>query len=116
MDDYSTVNPKFGTEADFKSLIDAAHAKGIKIYMDYVLNHSGANNAWFKSVKADPSGSEYKDYYVLSKSPDADVAAKAIDNYAGASSPGILLVTGISAIKDASISRLTGAKRLRQSL
>ena len=89
VDDYSTVNPKFGTEADFKSLIDAAHAKGIKIYMDYVLNHSGANNAWFKSVKADPSGSEYKDYYVLSKSPDADVAAKAIDNYAGASSPGM---------------------------
>ena len=39
--DYYTVNPTFGTEADFKSLVTKAHAKGIKIYIDYVLNHSG---------------------------------------------------------------------------
>ncbi|MBR4756906.1 MAG: alpha-amylase, partial [Bacteroidales bacterium] len=89
VDDYSTVNKLYGTEADFKSLIDAAHAKGIKIYMDYVLNHSGVNNEWFKSVKADPDGSPYKDYYVLSKDPTADVAAGAVDNYAGAKSPGM---------------------------
>jgi len=31
--DYSGVNPDYGTEADFKSLLDAAHAKGIKIYL-----------------------------------------------------------------------------------
>ena len=89
VDDYSTVNPLFGTEEDFKALVDAAHAKGIKIYMDYVLNHSGRGTEWFKSLKADPAGSPYRDYYVVSKSPDADVAAGLVDNYAGALSPGM---------------------------
>jgi hypothetical protein len=42
VDDYMTVNPLFGTEADFKNLIDAAHGRGIKIYMDFVLNLAAA--------------------------------------------------------------------------
>ena len=66
VNDYFALNPKFGTEADFKNLIDKAHEKGIAIYMDYVLNHSGTGTEWFKSVKADPQNSPYKDYYVLS--------------------------------------------------
>ena len=86
--DYSQLNPLYGTEQDFKNLIDAAHAKGIKIYMDYVLNHSGTDNGWFKEAMADPS-SPYRDYYVFSDNPDADVKAGKIDNYAGASSPGM---------------------------
>ena len=69
--DYYTVNPLYGTEQDFKNLIDAAHAKGIKIYMDYVLNHSGKGNDWFKQALADPS-SKYRDYYFLSSNPQAD--------------------------------------------
>jgi glycosidase len=71
VNDYYTVNPLYGTEADFKSLIDAAHAKGIKIYMDYVLNHSGKDNAWFKDALANPS-SPYRDYYFFSSNPSAD--------------------------------------------
>ena len=69
--DYYAVNPLYGTEQDFKNLIDAAHAKGIKIYMDYVLNHSGKGNAWFKQALADPS-SKYRDYYFISSNPSAD--------------------------------------------
>ena len=88
VDDYSTVNPLYGTEADFKALVDAAHQKDIKIYMDYVLNHSGSNNAWFKEALADPD-SPYRDYYVFSGNPDADVAAGRIDNYGGAKNPGM---------------------------
>ena len=34
--------------------------------MDYVLNHSGTGTEWFKSVKADPKNSPFRDYYVLS--------------------------------------------------
>ena len=69
--DYYAVNPLYGTEQDFKNLIDAAHAKGIKIYMDYVLNHSGKGNAWFREALADPS-SPYRDYYFFSSNPAAD--------------------------------------------
>ena len=69
--DYYAVNPQYGTEQDFKNLIDAAHAKGIKIYMDYVLNHSGKGNAWFQQALADPS-SKYRDYYFFSSNPSVD--------------------------------------------
>ncbi len=86
VNDYTAVNPLYGTEADFKNLIDAAHAKGIKIYMDFVLNHSGTGHEWFKSVKADPKNSPYKDYYVLSSNPTADGLAGKIDNYGGSKS------------------------------
>ena len=69
--DYNTVNPLYGTEQDFKELIDAAHAKGIQIYMDYVLNHSGKGHSWFKEALADPS-SPYRDYYFFSSNPASD--------------------------------------------
>ena len=69
--DYYSVNPLYGTEQDFKDLIAAAHAKGIKIYMDYVLNHSGKGNPWFTQALSDPS-SKYRDYYFFSSNPSAD--------------------------------------------
>jgi glycosidase len=86
--DYSAINPKLGTETDFKDLITKAKAKGIDIYMDYVLNHSGSDNAWFTQACSDPK-SKYHDYYVFSSNPTADVAAGKIDNYAGAKVPGM---------------------------
>lgn len=89
VNDYAALNPLYGTEEDFKALLDAAHARGISIYMDFVLNHSGTGHEWFKSVKADPANSPYRDYYVLSTNPSADEAAGKIDNYAGAGGPGM---------------------------
>ena len=74
VNDYYSLNPNYGTEQDFKDLLDAAHAKGIAIYMDYVLNHSGTGTEWFKSVKADPKNSPYRDYYVLSNGDFPDEA------------------------------------------
>ena len=88
VNDYSTVNPLYGTEADFKALIDAAHDKGIAIYMDYVLNHSGSGHEWFKAACSDPE-SPYRDYYVFSDNPTADVNAGKIDNYGGTKDPGM---------------------------
>ncbi|HEX3424289.1 MAG TPA: alpha-amylase family glycosyl hydrolase [Sphingomicrobium sp.] len=38
--DFTTVDPHLGTEADFKALVDAAHRRGMKIYMDIVVNHT----------------------------------------------------------------------------
>lgn len=86
--DYFTINPKLGTEADFQSLIEEAKHRGIDIYMDYVLNHSGSDNPWFQAALADPA-SPYRDYYVFSDNPTSDVAAGKIDNYAGAKNPGM---------------------------
>ena len=69
--DYYSVNPAYGSEADFNELVKAAHARGIKIYMDYVLNHSGKGHPWFLEALADAS-SPYRDYYFISANPKAD--------------------------------------------
>ncbi|HWT51609.1 MAG TPA: alpha-amylase family glycosyl hydrolase, partial [Caulobacter sp.] len=38
--DFTDVDPHLGTKADFKALVDAAHARGLKVYMDIVVNHT----------------------------------------------------------------------------
>ncbi|MBR1873055.1 MAG: starch-binding protein [Bacteroidales bacterium] len=73
--DYETVNPRFGTEADFQKLVSEAHKHNIRIYLDYVINHSGDQNKWFLDVKKNGTSSPYWNYYSLSKNPQADVAA-----------------------------------------
>ena len=84
--DYYSVDSRLGTEEDFRNLITVAKSKGIDIYMDYVLNHSGKGE-WFQQAKT--PGSKYRQYYVLSSNPYQDVAGKLVDNFAGASSPGM---------------------------
>ena len=72
--DYGTVNPEFGTMDDFKALVEAAHNRGIRIYMDYVLNHTGSDHPWF--LEACESGdSPYRDFYIFSENPAADIEA-----------------------------------------
>ena len=43
---YKGINPEFGTEADFKSLVNKAHELGFKVILDWVANHSGWDNPW----------------------------------------------------------------------
>ena len=85
--DYYAIDSRLGTEADFQNLIDKAKEKGIDIYMDYVLNHSGKGE-WFTSAVSSET-SPYRDYYVLSSNPTQDVANGKVDNFAGAKSPGM---------------------------
>jgi glycosidase len=72
--DYSRINPKYGSEEDFKALIDAAHSKEIKVYMDYVLNHTGKGNVWFAEAKKGPSSDKFG-WFHISSNPSADIAA-----------------------------------------
>ena len=72
VNDYESVSRKLGTEADLKDLIDKAKAKNIAIYLDFVLNHSGKDNDWFKEAVAD-ANSKYRDYYVFSDKPGESV-------------------------------------------
>ncbi|MDE7395008.1 MAG: hypothetical protein K2M95_02665 [Clostridiales bacterium] len=45
--DYFTVDPRFGTLDDYRELVYKAHQKGMKIVMDFVLNHTSLSNPWF---------------------------------------------------------------------
>ena len=42
--DYFAVNPEFGTEADFRAFVDAAHAQGMRVILDWVANHTAWDN------------------------------------------------------------------------
>ena len=44
--DYYKVDPRFGTNADYRRLCDEAHQKGLKVVMDMIFNHSGFEHPW----------------------------------------------------------------------
>jgi glycosidase len=50
--DFTQVDPHFGTNADFKALVDAAHARGMKVYMDIIANHT-ADVIKYRECEAD---------------------------------------------------------------
>ena len=45
---YTKINPEFGTESDFKDLVDAAHILGMKVIIDWVANHTGSQHEWMQ--------------------------------------------------------------------
>ena len=54
--DYRDVEPIFGTLADFDRLLADCHARGIRVVLDWVPNHTSDRHPWFVESRADPSG------------------------------------------------------------
>lgn len=50
--DYYRIDPRFGTNDDWRRLIADAHAKGLKVVMDMIFNHTGSNHPWMKDAPA----------------------------------------------------------------
>jgi alpha-amylase len=65
---YYTVEPAYGTNDDFKRLVAAAHARGIAVLIDMVLNHTSSENPWFKAALAD-TASPYRGWYRFAPAP-----------------------------------------------
>jgi maltose alpha-D-glucosyltransferase/alpha-amylase len=63
--DYRKVLPEFGTVADFVEFLDQAHARGIRVITDLVMNHTSDQHFWFQESRRDPDG-PYGDFYVWS--------------------------------------------------
>lgn len=64
--DFRSINPEFGTMADFDRLVAEAKARNMKILLDLVPNHTSDQHAWFRQAVADPA-SKYRDYYIFRK-------------------------------------------------
>ena len=63
--DYTALNPEFGTIADFKQIVQSIHNKGMKVIIDWVPNHTGADNRWL---------TEQPDFFVKDSSGKAAMA------------------------------------------
>jgi alpha-amylase len=73
--DYYTVNADYGTNQDFRALVQAAHQRGIAVIVDLVMNHTSNQHPWFvASSQGDPA---YDDWYVWS---DSDPGYRRPDN------------------------------------
>jgi maltose alpha-D-glucosyltransferase/alpha-amylase len=62
---YMDIHPDYGTLADFKAFLDAAHQRGLKVVTDLVMNHTSDQHPWFQAARQDRN-SPYHDYYVWS--------------------------------------------------
>jgi glycosidase len=67
--DYYHVDSQFGTDEDALELIQAADARGIRIMLDLVINHTSHEHEWFRKAWADPTG-EYGQYYYIREGKD----------------------------------------------
>ncbi len=75
--DFSSVLPEFGDLGDFVEFVDAAHARGMRVIIDFVMNHTSDQHAWFQASRHDPDG-PYGDFFVWSDSDDRYAGARII--------------------------------------
>jgi len=75
--DYYAVLPEYGTIEDFKGFLDAAHAKGIRVIADLVINHTSDLHPWFQEARSAPDSAK-RDWYVWSDSDQKYAQARII--------------------------------------
>ncbi len=78
--DYCDVDPMFGTLADFRALLAAAHARGLKVVIDQVYSHTSKEHPWFVESRRD-RGNARADWYVWA---DAKADGTAPNNWLAA--------------------------------
>ena len=67
--DYKDIMDEFGTMADWDQLLDEVHARGMKLVMDLVVNHSSDEHQWFVESKKSKDN-PYRDYYIWQPGKD----------------------------------------------
>jgi maltose alpha-D-glucosyltransferase/alpha-amylase len=64
--DYRNIHPSYGTLDDFTAFVQAAHARGLKVLIELVVNHTSDQHPWFQRARHAPAGSPERDFYVWS--------------------------------------------------
>jgi maltose alpha-D-glucosyltransferase / alpha-amylase len=76
--DYAAVHSAYGTMADFKQFMRAAHARGLRVITELVINHTSDQHPWFQKARNAKHGSKARDFYVWSDTPDRYTEARII--------------------------------------
>ena len=75
--DFFTIHPDYGTVDDFKSFVDAAHQRGMRVIADLVMNHTSIDHPWFQESRSSPD-SPKRDWYVWSDTDQRYLDARVI--------------------------------------
>ena len=75
--DYRNIHPDYGTLDDFKALVAGIHARGMRVIIDVVVNHTSDQHPWFLQARSSKD-SPYRDWYVWSDTPDKYKEARII--------------------------------------
>src|ERR1700758_295416 len=76
--DYHNVNPLYGTRADCQHFVREAHRRGLKVITELIVNHTSDQHAWFQAARRAAKGSNKRNYYVWSDTPDKYNGARII--------------------------------------
>jgi maltose alpha-D-glucosyltransferase / alpha-amylase len=76
--DYFGIHSNYGTLDDFKRFLDAAHARGMRVITELVINHTSSDHAWFQRARTSPPGSPERELYVWSDRADKYADARVI--------------------------------------
>src|SRR5215831_929413 len=76
--DYTNVHPAYGTLRDFQNFLREAHARGLRVITELVLNHTSDQHMWFQRSRRAPEGSRWRNFYVWSDSPEKYADARII--------------------------------------
>ncbi|HSL24305.1 MAG TPA: maltose alpha-D-glucosyltransferase [Vicinamibacterales bacterium] len=64
---YEGVHPSYGTLGDFRRFMREAHARGIRVITELVINHTSDQHPWFQAARRAPTGSRKRNFYVWSE-------------------------------------------------
>jgi len=68
--DFDNIDPAFGDVRQFRRVVAEAHARGIRVITELVLNHTSDAHPWFQRARRAPAGSRWRDFYVWSDTPE----------------------------------------------
>jgi alpha-glucosidase len=81
--DYCGVHPLFGTLSDFDTLVEEAHARGLKVILDFVPNHTSDQHAWFRESRSSRDNPK-RDWYIWrDPAPDGGPPNNWLSNFGG---------------------------------
>ena len=81
--DYTGIDPRFGTLADFDRLLEAAHARGLKVLLDFVPNHTSSQHPWFLESRSSRENPKRDWYLWRDPAPDGGPPNNWISDFGG---------------------------------